>query len=79
MIVDCAVYEDGVRREGELSLNDAFEAGRPENAFVWIGLHEPTEEEFAAVRAEFGLHELAVEPQDAVVLVWAIESRLPIR
>ena len=61
MIVDCAVYENGVRRGGELSLNDAFEAGRPENAFVWIGLHEPTEEEFAAVRAEFGLHELAVE------------------
>ncbi|HQR68166.1 MAG TPA: magnesium/cobalt transporter CorA [Thermoanaerobaculia bacterium] len=61
MIVDCAVYEDGVRRGGELSLKDAFEAGRPENAFVWIGLHEPSEEEFAAVRAEFGLHELAVE------------------
>jgi len=61
MIVDCAVYEDGVRREGELALSDALEAGRPANAFVWIGLHEPTEEEFAAVRKEFDLHELAVE------------------
>jgi len=61
VIVDCAVYENGVRRGGELSLSEAFEAGRPENAFVWIGLLEPTEEEFAAVRAEFGLHELAVE------------------
>ena len=31
---------------------------------MWIGLHEPEPEEFEAVRAEFGLHELAVE--DAV-------------
>ncbi len=61
MIVDCAVYVDGVRRGGELSLTEAFEAGRPAEAFVWIGLHEPTEEEFAAVRQEFSLHDLAVE------------------
>ena len=27
----------------------------------WIGLHEPTEEEFDSVKREFGLHELAVE------------------
>ena len=61
MIVDCAVYENGVRREGELALGDALEAGRREGSFVWIGLHEPTEAEFVAVRDEFGLHELAVE------------------
>jgi magnesium transporter len=64
MIVDCAVYEDGTRRAGDLALGDAFEAGRDSDAFVWIGLHEPTEEEFESVRLEFGLHELAVE--DAV-------------
>ena len=28
---------------------------------AWIGLYRPTEEEMAAVAAEFGLHELAVE------------------
>jgi len=61
MIVDCAVYDDGRRRSGRLSLEDAFEAGRDPGAFVWIGLHEPTEQEFDAVRREFGLHELAVE------------------
>ena len=33
-------------------------------AFVWIGLFEPTPSEFFAVRREFGLHDLAVE--DAV-------------
>ena len=61
MIVDCAVYEDGRRRDGYLPLEDAFRAARDDGAFVWIGLHEPTEQEFGAVRREFGFHELAVE------------------
>ena len=64
MIVDCAVYRDGKRDEAPLALEDAFEAGREDGAFVWIGLHEPSTEEFAAVRVEFELHDLAVE--DAV-------------
>jgi magnesium transporter len=61
VIVDCAVYENGVRRPGKLALDDAYEAGREPGTFVWIGLHEPTEEEFESVRKEFDLHELAVE------------------
>jgi magnesium transporter len=61
MIVDCAVYQDGRRRPGELSLAHASEASHQDDAFVWIGLYEPTEEEFDAVRREFDLHELAVE------------------
>jgi magnesium transporter len=61
VIVDCAVYENGVRRKGEVALSDALEAGRREGAFAWIGVYEPTEVEFAAVRDGFGLHELAVE------------------
>jgi magnesium transporter len=61
MIVDCAVYEDGRRRDGSIELDRAFEAAQAENAFVWIGLYEPSEEEFAAVAKEFELHPLAVE------------------
>ncbi|MEX2194496.1 MAG: magnesium/cobalt transporter CorA [Thermoleophilaceae bacterium] len=61
MIVDCAVYEGGRRRDGRLPLEQAYEAGRSDDAFVWIGLHEPTEEEFESLTREFGLHELAVE------------------
>jgi magnesium transporter len=66
MIVDCAVYEDGKRREGSLELSEAYEAGRDngdgtEGKFVWIGLKEPTAEEFESVAEEFHLHELAVE------------------
>jgi magnesium transporter len=61
VIVDCAVYERGVRRPGELALDDAYEACREHDAFVWIGLFEPNEAEFESVRREFDLHELAVE------------------
>jgi magnesium transporter len=61
MIIDCAVYQHGERRPGELALSDAFEAASNDNAFVWIGLYEPDEQEFESVRREFDLHELAVE------------------
>lgn len=64
MIVDCAVYEGGVRRGGNLDIADAFEAGRAPDAFVWIGLYEPTADEFRQVQDELQLHPLAVE--DAV-------------
>ncbi len=60
-IVDCAVYEDGCRRAGELPLDAAGDAAQDDGAFVWIGLYEPSEEEFDAVTREFDLHELAVE------------------
>jgi magnesium transporter len=61
MIVDCAVYEEGQRRAGELSLRSASEACRQSGAFVWLGLFEPTPDELDSVRREFNLHELAVE------------------
>jgi magnesium transporter len=61
MIVDCAVYEDGRRRDGEVEVHTAMQAARQGNAFTWIGLYEPTEQEFDAIRREFELHELAVE------------------
>src|SRR5215216_4353518 len=64
MIVDCAVYEDGSRRAGDLPLAAAGEAAHRDGSFVWLGVYEPSEEEFDAVRREFDLHELAVE--DAV-------------
>lgn len=64
MIVDCALYEAGKRRAGDLSLREAAAACRNADSFVWLGLYEPTHEEFTSVGREFGLHELAVE--DAV-------------
>ena len=61
MIVDCAVYEDGRRRDGQVLLEDAYEACSADGAFVWIGLKEPTPDEFDSIKREFELHELAVE------------------
>ena len=61
MIVDCAHYKDGHRRDdGPVSLEEAA-ARRDEDGFVWLGLFEPTEAEMEEVRLLFGLHELAVE------------------
>jgi len=64
VIVDCAVYQDGHREPGSLALDQVADACRRRDAFVWIGLYEPSDEEFANVTREFQLHELAVE--DAV-------------
>ena len=61
MIVDCAVYEDGRRRDGEVELNHAYEACRQSGKFAWIGLYEPSEKEFDSLQREFLLHPLAVE------------------
>jgi magnesium transporter len=61
-IVDCAVYKDGERKAGDLKVKDAYEhCAADESAWVWIGLHQPTEEEFDAVKEEFDLHPLAIE------------------
>ncbi|MCX5344607.1 magnesium/cobalt transporter CorA [Streptomyces sp. R-74717] len=62
VIVDSAIYRGGRRTEGPADLSDALaEARATGDAFLWIGLHEPTEKEFELVSGEFGLHPLAVE------------------
>ncbi|MFH9608637.1 magnesium/cobalt transporter CorA [Streptomyces sp. NPDC017448] len=62
VIVDCAIYRDGRRTDRPEDFSDALDEARASHdAFLWIGLHEPTEAEFDLVSAEFGLHPLAVE------------------
>ncbi len=61
MIVDCAIYENGVRRDGKVELAHAYDERHEPGKFVWIGLYEPTEAEFDSLRREFALHPLAVE------------------
>ncbi|MER5968214.1 magnesium and cobalt transport protein CorA [Streptomyces sp. NPDC002055] len=64
-VVNCVVYLDGVRQVGDCPAEEAVERVRKAgNGFVWLGLHEPTEEQFAGIAELFGLHPLAVE--DAV-------------
>ncbi|HEU5144923.1 MAG TPA: magnesium and cobalt transport protein CorA [Dermatophilaceae bacterium] len=61
MIVDQAIYRNGRRHPcGDLSEElDALRRG--DEGFIWIGLKDPTPEEFEAVNSELALHELAVE------------------
>jgi len=64
-VVDCAVYIDGQRLDGRWTHDAAIaEVRRRDEGFVWIGLHEPTDDQINAIAETYGLHELAVE--DAV-------------
>ncbi|MFH8771959.1 magnesium and cobalt transport protein CorA [Streptomyces sp. NPDC017958] len=61
-VVDCALYEHGRRRPGDLPLDEAMDTARTTpGAFVWIGLHAPTADQLQVVARAFGLHPLAVE------------------
>ncbi len=64
MIVDSALYRDGIRQPAPSGLAAVAEAARAGEGIAWIGLYRPTAAEFADVAREFDLHELAVE--DAV-------------
>ena len=64
MIVDCAVYGKGRRLDRPKAVTGLRDEARTAEGFAWVGLVEPTAEEFEAVQQEFDLHELAVE--DAV-------------
>ena len=64
MIAGCAIYREGVRIATPHDLTGVGAACRANGGVAWIGLVEPTQEEFDTVATEFGLHELAVE--DAV-------------
>jgi magnesium transporter len=64
VIVDNALYRGGVRVPVDCSRTDlaAVRAKATDDAdFVWVGLHEPDEEELAQVEEVYGLHPLAVE------------------
>ena len=64
-VVDCGLYVNGKREPGDFSPDEALRAAHErDNAFVWLGLHEPTQDEMADIARTYGLHELAVE--DAV-------------
>jgi magnesium transporter len=64
MIVDQAIYRQG-RRLVCQDLSHELEQLRDQgNGFLWIGLKDPTDAEFALVNQELQLHPLAVE--DAV-------------
>jgi len=61
-VVNCVSYRDGARVPGGGDLVDTVERVRKHgDGFVWLGLHEPTDQEFAGIAELFELHPLAVE------------------
>jgi magnesium transporter len=64
MIVDSALYRDGVRITVHCDKDDLAavrDAATGDGDFVWVGLHKPAEEELNRVAKIFSLHPLAVE------------------
>ena len=59
-IINCAAYAGG-RRLADVELNKVHEVLKETDKFVWIGLHEPSEELLSRVQDEFHLHDLAIE------------------
>ena len=59
-IINCAAYSNGIRIS-DVELHNVHEVLKTTEQFVWIGLHEPSEEVLSRVQVEFGLHDLAVE------------------
>ena len=64
MIIDCAVYGEGRRHHRPKEVHGLRAEATQAGGFAWVGLLEPTADEFDAIRREFDLHALAVE--DAV-------------
>ena len=59
-VVNCVAYAAG-GRVGEVEIEDISEVLAGPEAFVWLGLHEPSEDVLRQVQEEFGLHDLAIE------------------
>lgn len=64
MIVDFALYENGKRFSEPSNLPELIQRAKSQGGFVWLGLAEPTQNEFEKVIADFNFHPLAIE--DAV-------------
>ncbi|MFD5588920.1 magnesium and cobalt transport protein CorA [Streptomyces sp. NPDC127063] len=61
-VVNCVTYHGGVRGPAAADLVEAVRQVRKSgDGFVWLGLHEPTDQEFAGIAELFDLHPLAVE------------------
>ncbi|HEY7627905.1 MAG TPA: magnesium and cobalt transport protein CorA, partial [Ilumatobacteraceae bacterium] len=60
MIVDSALYVDGVRTPGRFDTTN-WRSICGDDAFSWTGLLEPTRPEFEKIRQHIDLHDLVVE------------------
>jgi magnesium transporter len=59
-VINSAAYAEG-RRIGDIAIPDISEVLKRPDVFVWVGLHDPSDELLQQIQKEFGLHDLAVE------------------
>lgn len=60
MLLNCVAYQKG-SRIGTIDVADISDYLKKQDTFVWVALHNPSEEELRTMQEEFDLHELAVE------------------
>lgn len=64
MLINCIAYKNG-KKIADIPISDIHNYLIQPDCFVWVALKDGTATELAEMKAEFGLHELAVE--DALV------------
>ncbi len=55
------LYRDGVLESEDFPVRDISEHLKDDQAVIWLDLCSPTQDDFDAIKEEFGLHVLAVE------------------
>ena len=60
MLVNCVVYENG-NKLADIPVSSISDYVSLPGCFVWVALKDPSPEELDEMKAEFNLHELAVE------------------
>lgn len=61
MVVNCAAYGPRGERLPGITLEQISDVLQVPDNFVWVGLHEPSEELLDKMQEEFALHDLAIE------------------
>lgn len=59
-VVNCAAYSEG-RKVANVEINEISDLFENTKQFIWVGLHEPTEEMLSLFQNQFHLHDLAIE------------------
>jgi magnesium transporter len=61
MIMDYALYRNGERALDGSTISELIASARKDGGFLWVGVSEPSSEEFDGLVQDFHLHPLAVE------------------
>ena len=60
MLINCVAYQDG-KKLADIPVEDIDQWLLRPGCFVWVALHDATDEELREMQQEFDLHDLAVE------------------